>query len=380
MNSAEAYIVLNLLPNVGPVRVAQLVSILGSAEAIFAATEKAIAQVPGIGGRIASTIAGWRELCDLSAEIRMAEKAGITLVTRADPDYPELLQSIYDPPLCLYVRGDIKAVREQHSTIAIVGSRRTTRYGVEVAEHLSAAAGLAGWTVVAGLARGIDTVAHEATLRVKGRTVAILGSGLSRIYPQENVDLARRIAENGGALISEFPMTFPPDRRTFPMRNRIISGMTRGTIVVEAGLQSGSLITANQALEQGRTVFAVPGRVDSPQSQGCHRLLKDGAVLVETFGDVLDEFQMLVPHGFRGGASDAVGHSGTGQPDVRLNEIEQKIMSFVGFGEAGLDELIGGVGEPPAKILSSVVSLEMRHLLRQLPGKRVARALGSIIG
>ncbi len=386
MDNSDAYFILNLLPGIGPLRVSQLLTLFGEPSAILSARRGELARVPRIGAKLADVLCNWQRHCDPEAERQCADRGGVTIVTREDAAYPALLREIHDPPLCLYVRGSIEALsRSSARAIAVVGSRRTTRYGISVAENLASAAGLAGWTVVSGLARGIDTVAHEATLRAGGTTVAVLGGGLARIYPQENIDLARRIAAAGGAVISELPMTFRPDRRTFPMRNRIISGMTHGCIVVEAGHRSGSLITAGQALEQNRQVFAVPGRIDSPQSRGCHSLIKDGAKLVESFHDVLEEFCVLP--GFGGDAAGADVTAGEGgqakklQPeDLQLSELERKLLALLGENEMAIDGLIAEMQELPAKVIAAVVTLEMRHIVRQLPGKRVALASGDWAG
>lgn len=376
MDSVDAYVVLNQVPGIGPLRVAQLLGLYGAPEAILAAPEADLARAPGIGGKLAALLAGWRQHCDPAAERRQAERGGVTIVTRASPDYPELLAQIHDPPLCLYVRGSLEALRCCAHGIAMVGSRHTTPYGVQMAEHLALGAAYAGWPVVSGLARGIDTVVHEAVLKANGCTVAVLGSGLGLIYPQENVSLARRIAEHGGALVSEFPMQYHPDKRTFPMRNRIISGLTLGTLVVEAGGTSGSLITASQAGEQGRQVFAVPGRVDSPQSRGCHALIKDGAKLVETFQDIAEEFCGLpnLPPAAAPARPPAATPAAQSPPALlELSALEETLLSFLGTSEAGIDELVRAAGAPAAEVLGALLRLEMRHRVRQLPGRRVAR-------
>ena len=384
MENRESYIALNLLPGVGPVRVSQLLTFFGEPSRVLAAPRSELARIPGIGGRLADVISGWTQHCDLDAERGLAERAGVTIVTREDPEYPPLLREIYDPPLCLYVRGVLEVLPRSQSSIAIVGSRRTTAYGVRMAEHLATGAAVAGWTVVSGLARGIDTAAHEAALHGGGATIAVLGSGLGRLYPQANVPLARRIGDKG-ALVSEFPMQVPPSRTSFPMRNRIISGMTVGTVVVEAGTRSGSLITASQALEQGRQVFAVPGRADSPQSKGCHGLIKDGAKLVETFGDVLEEFASLpglrVPASGSAVADAAPKTAENAYADLQLSTVERKIMAFVhAEGETDIDGLIAGIAEPAAKVMGALVTLEMRRLVRQLPGRRVACRSDAVCG
>lgn len=376
MDAVDAYVVLNQVPGIGPLRVAQLLGLYGTPEAILGAPAAELARLPGIGGKLAAELAGWRHHCDPAAERQLAERAGVAIVTRASPEYPELLAQIHDPPLCLYVRGSVAALSRCAHGIAMVGSRHTTPYGMQMAEHLALGAAYAGWPVVSGLARGIDTVVHEAVLKANGCTVAVLGSGLGIIYPQENVPLARRIAEQGGALVSEFPMQFHPDKRTFPMRNRIISGLTLGTLVVEAGATSGSLITASQAADQGRQVFAVPGRVDSPQSRGCHALIKDGAKLVETFQDIAEEFGHLP--GLPAPASPTARSVGTTPaqspaPVLELSALEETLLAFLGASETGIDELVRAADAPAAEVLGALLRLEMRHLVRQLPGRRVAR-------
>jgi len=385
LDNADAYLILNLLPGIGPLRVTQLLTLFGAPGAVLQAKAGELARVPGIGSRLAGTISNWRDHCDPQRERELAREGGVEVLTRDDDAYPSLLREIHDPPLCLYVRGDVGALRDLRSAIAVVGSRRTTSYGVRMAENLAAAAGMAGWAVVSGLARGIDTAAHEAALRIGGRTIAVLGSGLAQVYPQENIDLARRIAAADGAVVSELPMLYRPDKRTFPMRNRIISGMTRGCVVVEAGSRSGALITASQALDQNRLVFAVPGRVDSPQSKGCHALIKEGAKLVESFQDVLEEFVTFPGLLESRGAPSPCGDERRktreiATADLQLSDLERKLLTFLDDGEVAIDELVVQMREPPARILGALVTLEMRHLVRQLPGKRVVKNADVVTG
>jgi len=381
LEARDAFIVLNLLPGVGPRRVRALLERFGDAAAVLSAPAADLARLPGIGESVAEVIHNWTAHCDPDAEIERARRAGVRLVTLADPEYPRLLKEIPDPPPVLYVRGDVEALQARNM-IAIVGTRRPTVYGVSVAEMLGAGAALAGWVVASGLALGIDTAAHRAAVESKGRTVAVLGSGISRLHPQQNLSLARRIVETGGAIVSEFPMDFPPSRQTFPMRNRIIAGLSAGVIVVEAGDRSGALITAEQALEQGRTVFAVPGRVDTPQARGCHALLRDGARLVETFHDVIDEFAafpLLTPAGpaephpvqKKTSAVRGTKASDTGS-DLHIPPLERKVLDLIRQGEEEVDALIAAAGAPPHEVLSAIGMLELRRLVRQLPGRRVA--------
>ena len=372
----EAYIILNLLPGIGPGKVQQLVAYFGSAEAIFAAAEGTLQRVPGIGARLAAVLSRWQEHCTPEQELRLAQSAGVYLLTQDDDSYPPLLRQIHDPPLCLYARGDFAALGKSRNSIAIVGSRHTTAYGRQMAAFLASGAVYHGWPVVSGLARGIDTAAHTAALQAGGCTIAVIGSGFCHLYPQENIPLAEQICNAGGAVISEFPMHYLPEKRSFPMRNRIIAGISRGTIVVEAGLQSGSLITAAQAMEQNRSVFAVPGRVDTPFAKGCHALLRDGARLIESFQDVVEEFSLLPDLQFK--AAETSARERKAQP-VTLQPLEKKIWDCLAEGETAIDDLIARLEEPPSSVLGCLLVLEMKQLVRQLPGKFVARMPNRVV-
>ena len=267
MTSREAYITLNRIEGIGPVRVRALVEALGSPEAVLAAPASALSAVRGVGPKVADAIVSQRDGLDAGREEAAAAKLGTRLVTPVDADYPAPLKTIYDPPLCLYVRGALEKKDEQ--ALAVVGTRRASHYGSAQADRLAYLAAKAGFTIVSGLARGIDTVAHKAALKAGGRTLAVLGGAMDKLYPPENRELAEEIAQHG-ALISEFPLGREPDRTTFPYRNRIVSGLSKGVLVVEAGLDSGAMNTAEQALEQGRSVMAVPGRVDLDGARGPH--------------------------------------------------------------------------------------------------------------
>ncbi|MDT8391368.1 MAG: DNA-processing protein DprA [Lentisphaeria bacterium] len=374
MTEQLAYIALNGVTDIGPVRVKALLDVFGTAERVLAASPEALARVHGIGAKVARAIHE-REPDFAEKECELAARAGVDIITLADAAYPALLKEIHDPPLCLYVRGDPGVLCRSRSSIAMVGSRQTTRYGMKMADHLSRSAALAGWVVYSGLARGIDTIVHKGALDAGGETVAVVGSGLAHMYPQENMDLARRIVDSG-ALISEFPMRFPPSKRTFPMRNRIISGLTLGTIVVEAGFHSGSIITANQALDQNRLVFAVPGPADSPQSRGCHGLIKGGmAKLVENFQDVLEEFSFLP--GLTSEKRDILPGGGLEKAapgDLTLSPHEVKLLSLIGEEDIGVDTLVNESGLSAPEVLSALLMLEMKRHVRQLPGRRVVKS------
>ncbi len=272
MTSREAYIILNFLAGVGPVRVKRLLANFSSPEYLLSETSSSLAKIKGIGQKTAVVIGDWEKTTDIDVELSQTAKAGVNIITLADSRYPDILREIYDPPLCLYARGDLTCL-EKTQNIGVVGSRRNSNYGVSITETLVHSLVSSGWCVISGLARGIDTAAHNAVLKSNGHTIAVLGGGLGSIYPPENVTLAGKICENG-LLLSEQPLMFRPDRRSFPMRNRIISGLSQGILVVEAGAKSGALITAQVALDQGRQVFAVPGRIDTPLSKGWHDLIR----------------------------------------------------------------------------------------------------------
>ncbi|NJK92797.1 MAG: DNA-protecting protein DprA [Blastochloris sp.] len=299
---------------------------------------------------------------DLAKELDRIKELKLQVMDCEDPGYPEQLREIYDPPLVLYYRGDMEAARKR--SIAVVGSRNTTYYGLETAKKLSYQMAYAGLTVGSGLARGIDTAAHQGALAAKGRTLAVIGSSMDLIYPPENRALAEMIAEQRGVVMSEFCLGTGPDRQTFPMRNRIVSGLSRGVLVVEAGAQSGALITARMALDQGRQVFAIPGRINDASSTGCHRLIKDGAKLVESVDDILQEFEFLFPK--------MESEPRKAWPDD-LSVEETTLLNTLELNEMHLDEIIRKCGLPSAKVSSTLLRLEMRKLVRQLPGKHFVK-------
>ncbi|NQU11891.1 DNA-protecting protein DprA [bacterium] len=371
MTSREAYIALNMIDEVGPVRVRALLDVLGTPAAILAASPGDLQRVSGVGGEVARQISRWQEQIDLAAELERIAAADVRVVTREDPDYPRNLGEIYDPPLVLYVRGTLAETGDAHA-VAIVGSRRATHYGQDMARKLAYQLAHAGITVVSGGARGVDTAAHTGALQAKGRTVVVLGCGLDTVYPAENGKLFDQVVDRGGAVVTEFPLGVKPDRQHFPMRNRIISGWSLGVVVVEAHLQSGALITARQAGDQGRQVFAVPGRADSPLAHGCHRLIKDGAKLTEDVEDVLSEFEYLFPPSGPARSPEASGAEGA-LPLPPLNELESKIMAVLGAEETGIDEVIRASGLTSAAVSATLVGLEMRRLVKQLPGKMFVR-------
>jgi DNA processing protein len=277
-----------------------------------------------------------------------------------------MLRQIYDPPIVLYVKGELTA-RDKNS-VAIVGSRRTTPYGLETARRLAYQFAYLGVTVVSGGARGIDTAAHQGALRGKGRTLAVLGNGINLVFPPENGELFERITGQG-AVLTQFPFNRRADKQSFPIRNRIVAGMTLGTVVVEANLASGALITANMAIDNGRQVFAVPGRIDSPQSKGCHELIKKGAKLCEGPEDILTEFEYLFPQRNR----PALPAESGVLPALELSDSETAVFNAVGDTQRSVDDIIHQSGLPASAVAVALLNLEMKRLLRQLPGRMFVR-------
>ncbi|MEI6564513.1 MAG: DNA-processing protein DprA [bacterium] len=348
-----------MMQGVGPVTVRTLASCLGSVEAILVADRQSLMGVPGVSREIITKILSQREQLNPAQEEAAAEAVGAHLVTPVDPEYPKRLLQIYDPPLALYVQGTLQS-RDEHG-VAIVGSRRTSHYGLETAERLGLQLAQSGVTVISGLARGIDTAAHKGALKGQGRTVAVLGGALDCMFPPENTELAKQIAKQG-AVISEYPMGRQPDKTTFPVRNRIVSGLSKGVTVVEADVASGAMITAHQALDQGRTVFAVPGRIDSFGARGPHKLIKNGAKLVESVEDILEELGCLIPTPATGGTA--------GRPT--LTEAESGLVALIeADGEVDLDALIRLSGRKAADISALLLGLELKRVVKMLPGQRV---------
>ena len=368
MTPRDAYIALNLLDSVGPVRVRNLIKALGSPEAVFNASESDLLQAEGIGREVAKKICAQRGSADPAAEEQKAARHGVRIVSFVDDEYPEPLKNIYDPPLALYVRGTLEK-RDRHA-ISVVGTRTPSHYGVGVADRLSYQLAKAGFVVVSGLARGIDTAAHKAALKGGGRTIAVLGSAHDKLYPTENKGLADEIAAQG-AVISEYTMGREADRTTFPYRNRIVSGLCMGLLVVEASAQSGAMITSDMALEQGKSIFAVPGRIDTPSSRGPHQLLRNGATLVEDVDDILREFDSLLPTEKKQAAKETMK-----RPDVPLDDQEQAIVKALWQGGLDVDTLTRAAGLPSGKVSALLIGLEMKRVVRILPGRMIELAAG----
>lgn len=353
----EARWALGLVPQLGGVALKELLAAFGSAARAWEADPQALQAVPGIGPAMARAMRRFPRARALREERARVTEAGVRVIVWGDPDYPARLREIASAPPVLYLRGGLE---EDEASIAIVGARHATAYGEAVARELAAELGRRGLTVVSGLARGIDAAAHRGALEAGGRTLAVLGSGLDQIYPPEHRGLAAEVAARG-ALLSEFPLGTAPLRLHFPRRNRIISGLSLGVIVVEAGVGSGALITAHHALEQGREVFAVPGRVHARYSEGCNRLIKAGAKLVETWEDVLGE---LTPQLRRQAPQRAAA-----PPPPHLTAAERQVFDLLAEGPLHIDALIVRADLAGGRVASALVGLEMKGLVRQLAGK-----------
>jgi len=360
MNSTEACIALNMLPTVGPVRLRKLLEIFEEPQRVLAAKRSELRGAEGIGNEVADQIANWESIVDLAAELDRIREFDATVITQESPSYPNSLREIHAPPIVLYVWGELQ--ERDHHAIGIIGARRTTHYGTESAKKLAYQLAYAGLTVISGLARGIDTAAHQGALAAKGRTIAVIGSGLSKLYPPENRGLSEKIRDGNGAIVSEFSMEIEPDRQTFPMRNRIIAGWSHGVLVVEAGLNSGALITASQALEQGRSVYAVPGHINAPSAFGSNRLIQQGAKLVMDASDILDDLQILLPE-----AKPSPEAAARTLP--ALSDEERRVYDAIESTETAIDDIGRKCQLPSATVSSALLRLELKRLVKQLPGK-----------
>ncbi len=360
MNATEACIALNMLPTVGPVRMRKLLEVFKEPQQILAAKRTELRKVEGIGNEVADQISNWESTVDLAGELERVRAFGATVMTRESPSYPRSLREIHAPPIVLYVLGELQ--ERDHHAVGIIGARRTTHYGTESAKKLSYQLSYAGLTIISGLARGIDTAAHQGALAAKGRTIAVIGSGLAKLYPPENAALAERIRSGNGAIVSEFSMEIEPDRQTFPMRNRIISGWSHGILVVEAGLNSGALITAAQALEQGRSVYAVPGHINAPSAMGSNRLIQQGAKLAMDASDILDDLQILLPE--TKPSAEAIA-----RPLPPLSDTERRIYDAIDATETSIDDITARSELSSAAVSSTLLQLELKRLVKQLPGK-----------
>ncbi len=354
-----------MVRGIGPRIYQQLLDQFGSAEQVLSADRVRLQEVPGVGGQLAKQIVEANRSSEVIHLEELCEQNQINVIARSEDAYPALLKETATPPNILFTQGEL--VAEDRIAIAVVGSRHATHYGKTQAESLGRSLAMAGFTVVSGMARGVDAAAHLGALKSGGRTLAVLGSGLLNIYPADHASLATQIAEQG-VLISEYHPHQSPKSGSFPQRNRIITGLCLGTIVVEAAHRSGALISARLAMEQGREVFAVPGPINSRMSQGCHQLIRDGATLVRSVDDILEELGPLaIP------AQLADNQTIRHPAELKLSEQESKILQAVGIEATQLDQIVVESGLPTQRVLSTISVLEMRRLIRRLSGTTVAR-------
>jgi len=357
--------------SVGPTTFAKLIKHFGSADRALGASVSELAKINGVGYKTAERIAASRGKFDVSAELELTEKLGIWIINVDDKRYPPALKQIYDPPPVLYIKGSL--TREDNLAISIVGSRRCSLYGQEQSSRFAHFLSSAGFTICSGMARGIDTAAHQGALSAGGRTIAVQGCGLANVFPPENKKLFELIAESG-ACISELPLGYEPLSENFPSRNRIIAGLSLGTIVVEAGLRSGALITARAALENNREVMAVPGKIDSPLSKGTHQLLKQGAKLIESVEDVMEGLgyigEQLEDH-VSTAAEKAAESVETPLFDIKalkLSGPEKTIFECLNKEPSHIEEIIADTDLAAGSVNAGLVSLRLKGLIKQLPG------------
>ena len=396
--SQRQWLTLALVPGVGSTLFIRLLARFGRPEVALRAAEAELAEI--VGPQVAQRIRQYREFVDVEAQERLMRQFDAHLTTMDDPAYPALLAEIYDPPLALYVRGEL--LDTDQYAVAIVGTRKPTNYGLGMAERLGADLAVRGITVISGMAEGIDAAAHRGALKAGGRTIAVLGSGVDQVFPAMHAELMQEIIRNG-AVVSLFPMGMPAMAGNFPRRNRVISGMALGLIVVEAGPTSGALITARHAAEQGREVFAVPGHAGHPCSMGPHSLIREGAKLVETVNDVLVELNLPVsarqpvppveegqlslpmesggngmtagggcPTGGKAGGGGMTAGGGCPTVSPSVSAVESDILSMLNPDGSFVDEIALSCRVPVSEALSALTMLELKGLVRQFSGKRFA--------
>jgi len=358
MDDCFYWVALQNIPGVGLRTLKHLYKNFPSGEAAWRAKEAELRGVAQLRPEVVERIIHYREILEPEKIAEELQKKNVRVVFYGHPDYPPYLAEIAHPPLILYVSGNFPI--PEKPLLAVVGARQATPYGIEVAKSLSRELARLGWGIVSGMARGIDTAAHLGALQENGYTIAVLGCGIDICYPRENYKLKERIAQEG-CLLTEFPLGTKPEAKNFPIRNRIISGCTLGTLVVEAEEKSGALITAAFALEQGREVFAVPGPITSTRSKGTHALIKQGAKLVEKVEDIIEEFPYLSwPDGYKQQEPKDV--------EPELAEEERLVLQQITLEPVHLDEVASGVGFSVARVSGILTALELKGVVRQLPG------------
>lgn len=364
MSSVRFLLRLSSVPRIGPLKIRALVAHFKDPAKIFEASPRELIQIPGIDKKLASNIVhdvDGQAFAD--AQLKRVNKYGARIITCWDKEYPELLKKIYDPPAFVFVLGEFD--KRDNCSVALVGTRRPTQYGERIAELFSRELAQLGITTVSGLARGVDTAVHASTLKGGGRTIAVMGSGLDVPYPPENRKLMERIAEDG-AVVSEFPMGTKPDAPNFPRRNRIISGLSLGTVVIESAEDGGAMITASTALDQDREVFAVPGNITERRSKGPNRLIREGrAKLVDSIEDIIDELSPQLRSGLRKVAGL--------EQRIELTLFEQQVFDVLSESPTHIDDIAERSNTSTSDALVTLLSLEFKGLIRQLPGKMFVR-------
>jgi DNA processing protein len=352
-----------MIPGLGNVALKRLLDRFQEPERIFQASLAELSEVDGVREDIARSIFKKRYSGDPEKELMKAERQGVRILAYSDPAYPALLKEIHDPPMVIFIKGN--DIPNNQTFIAVVGSRNSTSYGQKAAENIGQDLARRGLGVISGMARGIDSSSHWGCLEGKGFTIAVLGTGVDVIYPASNRKLYEQIVMKG-AIISEFPMGAPPVPNNFPMRNRIISGLSRGTVIVEATKNSGSLITASLAIEQGRELFAVPGSINSFKSTGCHYLIKQGACLIENADDILEALGMNFP------GIPKTDRSQEASP-VMMDEAETALYNILGDYPIHIDQITRDGNMEPGEVSSLLMKMELKGIIRQLPGKMFVR-------
>lgn len=355
---------LALSSGIGPAKVQALQNYFGSLSAALAATTSQLQAVSGIGPKVAKTIASASQL-DVQRELDHCQDFGIQILTRSCEAFPELLREIADPPTLLFVKGELLPCDEL--AVAVVGTRHATHYGKKQAERFGYELAKAGFTIASGLARGIDAAAHRGALKAKGRTIAFLGGGVSKIYPPEHEELAAEVAANG-AVVSEAAPLVSPIAGAFPQRNRLITGMSLGVVIIEAAARSGALISARMAMEQNREVFAVPGQIDNPVARGVNSLIRDGATLVQSVDDVIEQLGPL-----REPLQVSERQTVLQPAELKLNEQEQQVLQHIDLTPMSLDALVARSKLPVHRVLSTLSILEMKRLIVRTNGTTVQR-------
>jgi DNA processing protein len=362
------WIALNMIPGVGGASFRRLVDFFGSPGTVLRATLRDLNRVRGLTPAVCQSIVDHRDSVPVQRELEIVERRGCKVITIQDESYPINLKAIYDPPQVLYIKGDL--LPADSLAVSMVGTRSASPYGKMVAELLSGQLATRGITVVSGMAYGVDTAAHTGALSGGGRTIAVMGNGLDVIYPARNLKLLGEIVGSGAA-VSEFPMGMKPLKNNFPRRNRVISGLSLGTLVVEAPKRSGALITAEYALNQGREVFAVPGRIDSETSGGTHELIKQGAKLVESVEDILDELPAYTLEPLTKEDVEIEEE----RMELQLSEDEKAVWKVVGSSSIHIDNIARGATLPAYKVSAALVMLELKGLVQQSAGKMFTRKL-----